>query len=197
MSYTTERGEQALELIRHRRTVKPEQFDGTDIPAEIVNKILEAANWAPTHGHTEPWRFFVLSGDSMTEFGDRILEAMSEKSGVPIPEVKADKLRHRLQLTSHLVVIAMKRGDNPKIPAEEEVMATACSVQNLWIAASAFGVAGYWNSGGLTYEDQLKEDFGLRPEDRLLGFFYLGNTKEPWPVGRRQRSVESKTNFIG
>lgn len=196
MSYTTERGKQALELIRHRRTVKPEQFDGTSIPEEIINNILEAANWAPTHGHTEPWRFFVLAGESLREFGERILEAMAEKSGAEVPEVKAEKLRKRLERTSHLVVIAMKRGENPKIPAEEEVMATACAVQNLWLAASAYQVAGYWNSGGLTYEEQLKEDFGLRPDDRLLGFFYLGNTKEPWPVGRRQSSIESKSTFI-
>lgn len=32
-----------------------------------VEKILEAANWAPTHGKTEPWRFVVLSPTAFTE----------------------------------------------------------------------------------------------------------------------------------
>lgn len=27
---------------------------------EQVEQLLEAANWAPTHGRTEPWRFVVL-----------------------------------------------------------------------------------------------------------------------------------------
>lgn len=196
MSYTKERGDRALEFIAHRRTIKPEQFDGTTIPKEIINKILEAANWAPTHGCTEPWRFFIFSDESLAEFGERIIEIMSEAASEPLPEVKAEKLLKRIERTSHLVVIAMQRGDNPKIPAEEEVMATACAVQNLWIAANAYSVAGYWNSGGLKYEDYLKEDFGLRPDDRILGFFYLGNTKEPWPQGRRQSSFESKSTWI-
>lgn len=29
--------------------------------------MLEAANWAPTHGKTEPWRFVVLSEDALQE----------------------------------------------------------------------------------------------------------------------------------
>lgn len=29
--------------------------------------MLEAANWAPTHGRTEPWRFVVLSPDGLQE----------------------------------------------------------------------------------------------------------------------------------
>lgn len=196
MSYNEQLGLQALELIAHRRTIRPEQFDGTTIPEEIIDQILEASNWAPTHGYTEPWRFFVFKGEALSEFGDRILDAMAEKSGAEVPEPSAQKLRERLARTSHLIAIAMQRGDNPKIPAEEEVMATACAVQNLWLAANAFGVAGYWNSGGLKLEDQMKEDFGLRPDDRLLGFFYLGNTKEPWPKGRRQSSIASKLTRV-
>lgn len=33
----------------------------------IVEQILEAANWAPTHGRTEPWRFVVLSPTALQE----------------------------------------------------------------------------------------------------------------------------------
>lgn len=28
---------------------------------------MEAANWAPTHGRTEPWRFVVIGPDAFTE----------------------------------------------------------------------------------------------------------------------------------
>lgn len=196
MSYNNQKGQQALDLIEHRRTMKPEQFNGTKIPDELIETVLAAGNWAPTHGYTEPWRFFVFTGDPLTEFGARLLEAMAEKSGGPVPEVAADKLRERLAKTSHLVVIAMQRGENAKIPAEEEVMATACAVQNIWIAASAFGIAGYWNSGGLKLEELLKDDFGLRPDDRILGFMYFGNTSSPWPEGKRMTGIKAKTTWL-
>ena len=32
-----------------------------------LEQMLEAANWAPTHGKTEPWRFVVLSEDGLQE----------------------------------------------------------------------------------------------------------------------------------
>ena len=196
MSYNKEQGAEAIKHLEFRRTLKPEQFDGSKIPDELIDTVLAAGNWAPTHGYTEPWRYFVFTGDSLQTFGERILEAMAEKSGEAVPETAAEKLRERLAKTSHLVVLAMHRGDNPKIPAEEEVMATACAVQNIWIAASAFGIGGYWNSGGLKLEAYLKEDFGLRPDDRILGFFYFGNPAVPWPEGKRKSSIKSKTTWL-
>ena len=196
MSYNKQLGQSALDVIEHRRTIKPEQFDGTAIPNELIETVLAAGNWAPTHGYTEPWRFFVFSGETLTAFCERILEATAEKSGESVPEVAANKLRERLARTSHLVVITMQRGDNPKIPAEEELMATACAVQNIWLAASAFGIAGYWNSGGLKLEEFLKDDFGLRPDDRILGFMYFGNTSSPWPSGKRMSDIKAKTTWL-
>ena len=32
-----------------------------------LEQMLEAANWAPTHGRTEPWRFVVLGADALQE----------------------------------------------------------------------------------------------------------------------------------
>ena len=34
---------------------------------ETVEWLLEAANWAPTHGKTEPWRWVVLSEDGLQD----------------------------------------------------------------------------------------------------------------------------------
>ena len=34
---------------------------------EMIEQLLEAANWAPTHGKTEPWRWVVLSEDGLQD----------------------------------------------------------------------------------------------------------------------------------
>lgn len=39
-----------------------QDMNGQRVSEEEVQQLLEAANWAPTHGKTEPWRFAVLSG---------------------------------------------------------------------------------------------------------------------------------------
>ena len=55
-------------IIKHRRNIKPQFFTSDVIPDQEIKDILESANWAPTHGFTEPWRFVVFSGSSRQAF---------------------------------------------------------------------------------------------------------------------------------
>ena len=52
----TERFEIIADIIRSRRSIKPVKMNGKKIPDEQVKELLKLANWAPTHGRTEPWR---------------------------------------------------------------------------------------------------------------------------------------------
>jgi hypothetical protein len=57
---------QAAELIRRRRSVYPRDYvPGVRVPDSSIQAMLEAANWAPSHGRTEPWRFVVLGPKGM------------------------------------------------------------------------------------------------------------------------------------
>lgn len=56
-------GKQVSELIAKRRSIFPRDFSGEEVPREVIQQLLEAANWAPTHKKTQPWRFVVLGGD--------------------------------------------------------------------------------------------------------------------------------------
>ena len=40
-----------------------------------MEALLEAANWAPTHGKTEPWRFVVMGRAAQERFMDLTLKA--------------------------------------------------------------------------------------------------------------------------
>lgn len=40
----------------------------------MIEAMLEAANWAPTHGRTEPWRFVVLGRQAQEEMIDLTLK---------------------------------------------------------------------------------------------------------------------------
>lgn len=55
-------------IIKHRRNIKPQFFTPDVIPDQEIKDILDSANWAPTHGFTEPWRFVVFSGSSRQDF---------------------------------------------------------------------------------------------------------------------------------
>lgn len=183
-------------VIRRRRNIKPENFSGELIDDSLIEELLENANWAPTHGYTEPWRFFVHSGEGLKAFS--LAHAEMYKAHSPdFKPVKYDKILNRTAKTSHLIAIGMQRGSNPKIPQIEEIEATAAAVQNIWLSATAHGIACYWGSGGMTYHTAMKAHFGLSAEeDLILGFLYLGRPEADWPNGRRIGTIESRTHWI-
>ena len=167
-------------LIRHRRSIPPEQFEpGEKVDDAIILDMLENANWAPTNGLTEPWRFQVFTGDGLKKLAQFQAE-LYRKITAPaeFKQPKYNKLLQRPLLASHVIAIGMKRQESGKIPEVEEIEAVACAVQNMFLTATAYGIAAYWTTGGITYENEALDFFGLGQKDRLLGFFYIGVSRK-------------------
>ena len=187
---------QVEQCIRSRRSIKPTDFSADPVPHEVVDRMLEAANWAPNHGRTEPWRFFVYTEDAKLELGQTIADLYLQ---ITKPEncrpATVDKLKNFAAASSHLIVIAMKRQESGKISRIDEVAAVACAVQNLHLMATACGVAGYWSSAKAICNDLMKDHLGLAAEDEVLGMFYVGNAKGELPEGKRTPAADKITWF--
>ncbi len=181
------------QLISHRRTTKPAKMNGQQIPDAQVWQLLELADWAPTHGHTEPWRFVVYAGNKVQQFcQDHARLYQQETPPDKFMQDKYNKLLHMGDGASHILVAVMQRGSLPKIPALEELAATACAVQNLLLGATALGIASYWGSGGMTYHQSIKDNLQLREEDQVMGILYLGYTDKPVSEGKRNIALTEK-----
>ena len=184
------------EVIQSRRTVKPPQMNGQQVPDEQVKQLLALADWAPTHGHTEPWRFRVYTKEKVKEFCLSHAELYKARIAPDkYQQDKYDKLLHMGDRASHLIIAIMQRGNLPKIPALEEIAATSCAIQNLLLGATALGIANYWGSGGMAYHPAMKELLQLREEDLVLGILYLGYTDKPTPEGKRLVPLEEKVEW--
>ncbi|MCW3467807.1 nitroreductase family protein [Chitinophaga nivalis] len=185
------------QAILSRRNVKPTSMNGKKIADETVQQLLQLADWAPTHGYTEPWYFVVFGGDKVSGFCTDHAELY--KQHTPADKFIAgnyDKLKSQGDLASHVIAICMKRGSNPKIPVLEETASVACAVENMWLAATAQDIAAYWGSGGMTYHPAMKDYLGLGEEDQVLGFFYLGYTDEPAANGKRVKPLSEKVKWM-
>ena len=186
--------EQVNELIRTRRSVFVPQFEaGRVIPDAIIWQLLENANWAPTHKRSEPWRFIVFTGAGLQQLADFQADLYQQTAGPRFNEGKYEKLRELPPRCSHIIALAMH--PDPSLPEIEEAEATACAVQNLALSAHAYGLGGFWSSGGVTYNEQAKAFFGLGPADKLLGFFHLGYARVPAPAGKRS-PVQAKVRWV-
>lgn len=185
-------------IIKKRRTTAPEDFNGKPVERQIVQEILDAANWAPNHGMTEPWRFVVYEYDKVKNFGK--LHAELYKAHTPAEqflEKKHETILHRADKTSHVIVTYLKRTDRKNIPLQEETAAVACAVQNMLLVAASHNVASYWGTGGMFYHPSMKAAFGLEEEDVMIGFIFLGKIEnDHFPDGKRNSSIADKVKWM-
>lgn len=175
------------QVISHRRTTKVNFMNGNKIPDDHILQLINLADFAPTHGRTEPWRFIIYKGASLDEFAKDHGALYWENTH---PDKRFEEKRKNLEYVgekaSHLVIVYMKRTPNTKIPRDEEYAATAAAVQNILLGAEAMGLAAIWNTGGMALHDSMKQYLELESEDTIVAFLYLGySSEEVVPLPRR------------
>ena len=52
-----------LEIIRKRRSIR--RYKKQEILRETIEKLIEAARWAPSAGNIQPWEFVVVSSSKV------------------------------------------------------------------------------------------------------------------------------------
>eukprot|EP01047_Picozoa_sp_COSAG01_P042089 COSAG01_NODE_3654_length_5822_cov_64.763411_6_plen_310_part_00 len=185
-----------LTLCKHRRSIFPRDYSRdrkAEISREVLSHMLEAANTAPTHGITEPWRFVVLEGDAMQRLSTlKLAHAKEVASSAEEYEQKLPKLlakEKKAEACAALIAICMKRVTTSKgklMPEWEEIVSVASAVQNMHLMLAAHGLGGYWSSSGCEkpgsgwgssapIKRMLGMDGAVQGEsDRVLGIFYVG-----------------------
>ena len=181
-----------FELIKKRRSIFPAQYNDKSIAKATIEKILEAANWAPTHKKTEPWRFKVLRGESKARLGLFLADKYQEVEAKP-KQFKVKKLQENPKKAGAIIAICMQRDPNQSVPEWEEVAAVAMAVQNMWLMATELGIGSYWSSPGLI--KYMDEFFDLAEGEKCLGFFYMGYSDEEIMEGSR-KPIQDKTEWL-
>ena len=60
------------DAIKFRRAIFPSQFQDSEIPVALIEKILQNANLAPSHKLTQPWFFKVFQNNHKDRLGKAI-----------------------------------------------------------------------------------------------------------------------------
>lgn len=166
-------------LIRQRRSVYPKDYTGDRVNEQVIQQMLENANWAPTHKLTQPWRFIVFSGEGLKKlaaFQSECYKQVTQAKGT-FQEDRYQGLLVKPMESSHIIAVGMKRDEKKSLPEWEELGAVFCAVQNMYLTASAYGVGCYLSTGGITNFEEAKSFFGLGSEDKLCGFLHVGVPK--------------------
>lgn len=184
------------ELIRSRRTIYPEQFSERKVHREQIEVILNNAQWAPTHGNTQPWRFRVFMEDGRQKLSDFLGKTYLELTPADQQnDMKLAKMITRPLKASVVVAVCMKRQAEEKILEIEEIEAVACAIQNMHLTCTAYGLGGFWATPKLIYHQKMNEFLDLDEKDKCIGLFYIGYPAIEWPSAHR-KPLEYTTNWI-
>ena len=56
---TMEKG--LLEIIRSRRSIR--SYESKEVPREVLERLVEAARWAPSGSNLQPWQFVIVTDE--------------------------------------------------------------------------------------------------------------------------------------
>lgn len=165
-----------LDTIRQRRTVDLLKLNPDPVPDDVLEAVLTAGTWAPTHGKHQPWRFTVFTGEGRRRLADLFARAYAASSAkdASSPEAQENQ-RVRVMKAPVWISLELHVPQPPRFPQWEEEHALAAAAQNILLAATAFGLASKWASGPAMISPLTAQELGA-PE--LRGFIFLGYAAE-------------------
>ena len=170
-------------IIKNRRSIFPDSYLQQEISTDLIEQILESANYAPTHKLTQPWRFVVIRKEAKTRLGETLAQLYKEKVGAQqFLQKKYDSFAQKTNQAECILAINIQFHPD-KLPNWEEIAAVACAVQNIALTAESLNIGGYWSSPPLIAD--LNEFLGLQENEKCFGLFYMGyHDEELRPVNR-------------
>lgn len=159
-----------FEAIKGRRSIRA--FLETDVPYEMVEKLIEAARWAPSAGNIQPWEFIIVRNP---ETKRRLVEAALGQSFIEeapvVIVVCADEERSA-------------RGYGIRGRTLYCIQDTAAAIQNIHLAAHALGLGTCWV--GAFREEEARKILEIPDGVRPVAIIPVGYPAEsPSPRSRR------------
>lgn len=154
-----------LEVMKIRRSIR--EYKDKPIPKEALEKIVDAARFAPTARSVEPWEFIIITKpDTLKQIG-----GLAE-NGRFVANAKAG--------------IAVFCNDT-KYYLEDGCAAT----QNILLAATSLGIGSCWVAGDKKpYCSQVSNLLGVPAAFKLVSLIALG-----YPVSKKEFCIKEKKDL--
>jgi 5,6-dimethylbenzimidazole synthase len=143
------------DVIRRRRDVRAE-FTGDPVRPEVLDRVLAAANAAPSVGLSQPWDFvLVRDRDTRQRFSHHVRQeratfaaTLGADEAERFARIKIDGV---LESSLSVVVTYDPRRGGPAVLgrhaiADAGLYSVCLAIQNLWLAATAEGLGVGWVS---------------------------------------------------
>jgi nitroreductase len=166
--------EDFMEIVRGRRSIRSYKSD--PVPEEVINRIIEAAKWAPTGNNTQPLEIVVVKKKSL-------IKKIEDITG----EFTEPKFTQHFGAPVMLVVLGDPRFCEafPKGFVREEIFHSSLSaaIEHMLLASTVVGMGGsVWKTVSPSSAVKIKDLLGI-PQ------FYI--LKVLIPLGYPKKEVEA------
>ncbi|MBP5857367.1 nitroreductase [Marivibrio halodurans] len=186
-----------IQFLSSRQSIKAVELNEPAPDDTALERLLSAAVTAPDHGAIRPWRFLAIRGEARNRLADIFEKALRARD----PDVAADEIAalRGKPLRSPLIVavVAEITENHPKVPPEEQVIATACAAQNLLLAAHADGWGAILLTGWTAHDPMVRKALGFAEKDQLIGYVYMGTPGEQQRTKKRPDPTRYLSEWIG
>jgi nicotinate-nucleotide--dimethylbenzimidazole phosphoribosyltransferase len=186
------------DIVMARRDIR--RFRPDPLDPNLVERVLTAAHAGPSVGHSQPWRFLLVTEAETRERAAIIAERERQRQA----NLLAEDARRRmldLQLDGIReaplgVVVCCDRRAAPAAVlgratfTDADLWSCACSIENLWLAARAEGLGLGWVT--LFPPDELASLVGLPTGVETLGWLCVGWPDELPPAPGLERAGWSR-----
>lgn len=185
-------------IMQARRDIR--RFRPDPIEDSVLARVLDAAHSAPSVGHSQPWRFIVVSD---TEIRERAALLADRERVAQATQLDPDSARRLLDLQLEglreaplgVVVCCDRRAPAQGVLGratfpDADLWSCACAIENLWLMARAEGLGVGWVT--LFRPADLADLLGLPDGVVTLGWLCVGWPDERPPAPGLERAGWSR-----
>lgn len=211
-----------LQIVRTRRSVR--QWQDEAVPREDLERMVEAARWAPSDTNAQPWHFTVVRDRGLIkrleELSRQRFSQLQEELSAAGRREAARSLKVFARYAAHfgpapaLVLISGEPYDSrfmrkvfsellspaelQRMAQEESLKSTALAAMNLLLAAHALGYGAVPMSGPvLLMPEVIQELLRVPPPFAPHLLVAIGRPAGPLPAAPPRKELAAVTTWIG
>ncbi len=127
---------------------------GTEVPEEVLGRLLQAAHTAPSVGLMQPWRFIRITDPGLREAMHDLVDAERRRTAGALGERADEFLELKVEgilECAELLVVALRDDRERHVFGRRtmphmDLASVSCAIQNMWLAARAEGLGMGWVS---------------------------------------------------
>jgi coenzyme F420-0:L-glutamate ligase / coenzyme F420-1:gamma-L-glutamate ligase len=194
-------------FLQTRRSIR--RFKTDPVPEPVIQNILATATFAPSAHNRQPWRFAVITTQSIKEKLAGAMAADFERDlrldGVPLERIQIQIKRSKDRILSAplAILLCLDMSDMDSYPDENRsqaertmaIQSAAAAGLQLLLAVHAEGLGGVWACWPLFAQETIRATLDLPETWEPQAMFFIGYADDN-PKPRERKAIDEISRFL-